>query len=567
MIETLRIENLAVIDSAELEFGPGLNVLTGETGAGKSIVLGALALLAGARASADAVREGADEAAVEAVFRTIAQPEFEAELARRGLEADAHELVVRRTLTRGGRNRVRVAGQLVPASVLSELFSGRIEISSQHESQGLLRPEVHGELLDRSGGLLEGREAVSGGYASLKRLEQDLDRHRAESQERERRRDFLSFQIEEIDEAKLDPDEIEALKGERGRLAHAEQLREEGGAALAGLAGDPTRPEDSNAADLLVGAARRLELLAGLDPSLADLSGRLAFAQTELRDAALELERYVASIEADPARLEGIDERLHRVERLQRKYGGSVAEILSFRDESAAELAGIEDAREREEQLLRQRGELRARLARDAVALTRGRVRAGRGLARIVEASLHELDMPEARFEVAFEPVEGLEDLPCGPHGAERPIFCFSANAGTPPRPLRRVVSGGELSRAFLAIKNALRESDAGMVLVFDEVDAGIGGRAADRVGRKLAELARSHQVLCITHLPQIAAYAGTHFRVEKQSPDNRAQARIIGVEGADRVEEIARMAGGESVGEATRRHARDLLNARAETP
>ncbi len=567
MIETLRIENLAVIDSAELEFGPGLNVLTGETGAGKSIVLGALALLAGARASADAVREGADEAAVEAVFRTIAQPELEAELARRGLEADAHELVVRRTLTRGGRNRVRVAGQLVPASVLSELFSGRIEISSQHESQGLLRPEVHGELLDRSGGLLEGREAVSGGYASLKRLEQDLDRHRAESQERERRRDFLSFQIDEIDEAKLDPGEIEALKGERGRLAHAEQLREEGGAALAGLAGDPTRPEDSNAADLLVGAARRLELLAGLDPSLADLSGRLAFAQTELRDAALELERYVASIEADPARLEGIDERLHRVERLQRKYGGSVAEILSFRDESAAELAGIEDAREREEQLLRQRGELRARLARDAGALTRGRVRAGRGLARIVEASLHELDMPEARFEVAFEPVEGLEDLPCGPHGAERPIFCFSANAGTPPRPLRKVVSGGELSRAFLAIKNALRESDAGMVLVFDEVDAGIGGRAADRVGRKLAELARSHQVLCITHLPQIAAYAGTHFRVEKQSPGDRAQARIIGVEGADRVEEIARMAGGESVGEATRRHARDLLNARAETP
>ncbi len=567
MIETLRIENLAVIDSAELEFGPGLNVLTGETGAGKSIVLGALALLAGARASADAVREGADEAAVEAVFGTIAQPEFEAELARRGLEADAHELVVRRTLTRGGRNRVRVAGQLVPASVLSELFSGRIEISSQHESQGLLRPEVHGELLDRSGGLLEGREAVSGGYASLKRLEQDLDRHRAESQERERRRDFLSFQIEEIDEAKLDPGEIEALKGERGRLAHAEQLREEGGAALAGLAGDPTRPEDSNAADLLVGAARRLELLAGLDPSLADLSGRLAFAQAELRDAALELERYVASIEADPARLEGIDERLHRVERLQRKYGGSVAEILSFRDESAAELVGIEDAREREEQLLRQRGELRARLARDAGALTRGRVRAGRGLARIVEASLHELDMPEARFEVAFEPVEGLEDLPCGPHGAERPIFCFAANAGTPPRPLRRVVSGGELSRAFLAIKNALRESDAGMVLVFDEVDAGIGGRAADRVGRKLAELARSHQVLCITHLPQIAAYAGTHFRVEKQSPGDRAQARIIGVEGADRVEEIARMAGGESVGEATRRHARDLLNARAETP
>ncbi|MEE8509037.1 MAG: DNA repair protein RecN, partial [Myxococcota bacterium] len=188
-------------------------------------------------------------------------------------------------------------------------------------------------------------------------------------------------------------------------------------------------------------------------------------------------------------------------------------------------------------------------------------------LARIVEASLRELSMPEARFEVALEPVEGLGDLPCGPHGAERPIFCFSADAGTPPRPLRRVASGGELSRAFLAIKNALRESDAGMVLVFDEVDAGIGGRAADRVGRKLAELAVCHQVLCITHLPQIAAYASTHFRVEKLSPGDGAQARIIAVEGADRVEEIARMAGGESIGEATRRHARDLLSARAGYP
>ncbi len=567
MIETLRIQNLAVIDSAELEFGPGLNVLTGETGAGKSIVLGALSLLAGARATADAVREGAEEAAVEAVFRTAAQPELEAELARRGLDADAHELVVHRTLTRGGRNRVRVSGQLVPASVLSELFSGRIEISSQHESQGLLRREVQGEMLDRSGGLLEGREVVSGGYTSLRRLEQELDRHRGESQERERRRDFLSFQIAEIDEAKLDPGEIEALRGERGRLAHAEQLREEGGAALAALAGEPTRPEDANATDLLVDAARRLEHLARLDPGLTELAGRLDSAQAELRDAALELERYVAAIEADPGRLERIDETLHRVERLQRKYGGSVAEILRFRDRSAAELAGIDDAGEREAQLLHQRDSLRARLAQDARALTRGRVRAGRRLARIVEASLRELDMPEARFEVALEPVEGLGDLPCGPHGAERPIFCFSADAGTPPRPLRRVASGGELSRAFLAIKNALRESDAGMVLVFDEVDAGIGGRAADRVGRKLAELAVSHQVLCITHLPQIAAYASTHFRVEKLSPGDGAQARIIAVEGADRVEEIARMAGGESIGEATRRHARDLLSARAGTP
>ena len=564
MIETLRIQGVAIVERAEIEFGSGLNVLTGETGAGKSIVLGALALLAGGRASVETVREGDDEAVAEAVFRSDRLPELEAELARRGFAIDGHELVVRRTIARGGRSRAQLCGQLVPVSTLAELFAGRIEVSSQHDSQSLLRAEVHGRLLDRLGGLLERRVAVAEGFAALRASDEELSRLRAAAQERARRQDFLSYQVREIDEAKLEPEEPERLHRERSRLAHAERLREESAAALGRLAGDPLRAEDPNAVDLVAEAVRRLEGLAGIDPALGALAARLASAREELRDAALELERTASTIEADPERLAALEERLHRIEGLGRKYGPSVAEILGFRDEAAAELAAIEGADEREAAILRERETRAASLEADALALSAGRAKAAARLSRAVQASLRELAMPSARFSVALEAAEAPEGLPCGPLGRERPEFRFSANAGETPRPLRKVASGGELSRAFLAIKQAVREADAGMVLVFDEVDAGIGGHVADRVGRSLSELAAHHQIVCITHLPQIAALADRHFRVEKFARKGRTSARISRVEGAERVEEIARMAGGGEVGEATRQHARELLGPRA---
>jgi DNA repair protein RecN (Recombination protein N) len=506
------------------------------------------------------VREGADAGSVEAVFRTEGLVELEAELVARGLEADQHELVVRRTLSRAGRSRAQLAGQLVPVSALGELFSGRIEISSQHDSQRLLRPELHGELLDRSGGLGDLREAVASGFAELRALDRELLELREASRERARRRDFLDFQVREIDAAKLDPAEVEALRTERSRLAHAEQLREEGAAVLGLLAGDPARVQDANAADLLSESARRLEALGRIDAGLAELAGRLVDAQAEVRDAAAELERSLDGIESDPPRLSVVEDRLHEVEGLQRKYGASVEEVLRFRDQAATELSALEGAQEREGEIQRQRESRSAQLAEKAKALSAGRSRAGRKLARVVQGLLRELGMPRARFSVALEPADCPEDAPCGPTGSERPELCFSANTGEPLRPLRRVASGGELSRVFLAIKSALREADAGMVLVFDEVDAAIGGRVADRLGRSLAELAARHQVLCITHLPQIAAFARAHFRVEKRSLRGRTRVRVVRVEGAERIEEIARMAGGESVGEATRRHARELL-------
>ena len=275
---------------------------------------------------------------------------------------------------------------------------------------------------------------------------------------------------------------------------------------------------------------------------------------TELRDAAGELERYLDGAESDPARLAAVEERLHRVEQLQRKYGASVEEVLRAREAAAQELAEAAGADEREAALAKQREATSQRLAEDAAALTAARSQAARRLARAVQASLRELGMPSAQFGVELEPVAHEEDFPCGPSGVEAVEFRFSANAGESPRALRKVASGGELSRLLLALTGATRGAGAGMVLVFDEVDAGVGGRAADRVGRRLAELAGHHQVLCITHLPQVAAFAELHFRVEKRTSAGRTIALLTLVEGAERIEEIARMAGGESVGEGTRR-------------
>jgi len=278
-------------------------------------------------------------------------------------------------------------------------------------------------------------------------------------------------------------------------------------------------------------------------------------------------ERAVAGVESDPERLAEADERLHQVEMLQRKYGASVEDVLAFRDRAASELAEVEGASERVAGLEAERAAVCAALAEDAKKLTRGRRKAARRVAGEVQTCLRQLAMPEARFEVRIDPVEPPAGFPCGPNGAEAPAFAFSANAGEDLRPLRAVASGGELSRVFLALKQALRGAASGMVLVFDEVDAGIGGRVADRVGAVLADLARDHQVLCITHLPQIAAFAQTHFRVAKDVVDGRTRTRVSRVEGPERVEEIARMAGGESVGSATLAHARELLASRAQPP
>jgi DNA repair protein RecN (Recombination protein N) len=563
LIERLGIRGLAIVDQAELEFGPGLNVLTGETGAGKSVVLGALSLLAGGRGAARTVREGSDEAVVEGLFRTAASPELEAELERRGLRCDDHELVVHRTLSREGRSRARVGGELVPVGTLAELLRGRLEISSQHDSQSLLAPDVHGRLLDRYGGALPLREQVGALHRRLRELDAERAALAAAAGERARRQDYLAFALREIDEARLDAREIESLRALRSRLAHVERLRGEGGAALARLQGDPSADETRAAADLVAEAARALGALAPLDAEPGRLGERLGGALAELRDVAAELERWLDALDADPARLAEAEERLHTVERLERKYGGSVAEILAQRERLAAELAGSAGADARQGEMESLRARLVAELAEAARALTQARTAAGERLATEVEAALRELAMPHACFGVALPRAPAPEGLPCGPSGSEAPSFVFSANRGEALRPLREIASGGELSRTFLALKQALREEEAGMVLVFDEVDAALGGEAANQVGRQLAALGARHQVLCITHLPQIAACADVHFRVAKRSRGGRTLVRIERLGPEERVEEIARMAGGRAAGDAAREYARALLRQR----
>jgi DNA repair protein RecN (Recombination protein N) len=446
---------------------------------------------------------------------------------------------------------------------LAKLFEGRIEISSQHSSQALLRPERHALLLDASGGHRAPREAVEQGYAQLRALDAELVELRTAAEERARREDFLRFQVHEIDEVGLAPDELPALESEHRRLANAEQLREDGAAAVSGLSGDEHR-EQSGALDLLARALRGVAGLAGVDADLEPLADRLRAADEELRDLAADLERYVDRLEVDPARLGQLEDRLGAIQLLRRKYGEDAATILAFRDEAERELASLEGADERIGALELEREVGREALHKAARKLSRSRAKAAKQLARAVEGPLRELALPDARFAVGLSEIESPEGLPCGPTGAEAVEFLFTANAGAELRPLQRVASGGELSRVFLALKNALRGADRGMVLIFDEVDAGIGGRVAERVGRCLVELARDHQVLCITHHPQIAALADTHLRVSKRRVGKQTLAVVERVEGEARIEEIARMAGGETVSSETRRHAEALLRAQS---
>ena len=572
MIELLRIENLALVESVELEFGAGLNVLTGETGAGKSIVLSALALLAGGRAPADALRSGAAEGAVEAIFRMDGHQDVARDLADRGLlvteaereSADAPELIVRRTLQPGGRGRARVGGQLVPVSTLAEVFGGQLEISSQHGSQALRHAETHMLALDAYANKTSLREIVAREVARVGELDREIRALRLAEEDRARRLDFLEYQRRELEQEDLDPASIAALEAEHRRLTHAERLAEDLALVSAALSGGDG---ETPAADQAVSTARRaLASARRMDPDLGPLAERLEALESELQDVAVRAADYLAELEIDPARLAQVEERIARLEKLRRKYGQSAVEMGAQRDAIVRELEALTGADARIQSLESERARRVVAANESAAQLSRARAQAAKKLAKAVEAELGDLAMAGARFAVALEPCAPDADSPgleTGPAGRERPQFLFSANAGEALRPIQRVASGGELSRLFLAIKNSLRRADRNMVIVFDEVDAGIGGAVAERVGRVLAELSTEHQVLCITHLPQIAAFADRHFVVRKEQAGGRTRTRVARVEGDARIEELARMAGGERVTDVTRQHARALLEGR----
>ncbi|HZY01961.1 MAG TPA: DNA repair protein RecN [Anaeromyxobacteraceae bacterium] len=571
MLTTLRISGFAVVDQVEVRFGPGLNVLTGETGAGKSILVNALHLALGGRMSAEVLREGADEAVVEALFELPPSHPVLARLTVAGVprpepsDGGTAELLVRRVAPRGGRGRAFVNGSLCTVSMLESALKGLLDISGQHEHVSLLDPATHLDLLDAFAGqapLVAGsasaryREA----FAALSALWREEQALAQDEGERARRADYLAFQLKELEAAEAKPGEDQALEQERKVLLSAARLADAARAAEELVYG-----EEGSAAERVGQAVRTLAEAAQLDPRLSPTVDLLRSAAAEVEEAGRELGRYAGSVGGDPERLAFVEERLALLRSLARKHGGSLTAALERRDAMAAELAALEGSDGRRAdvgKLLAQKGAEAVRLAAE---LTRLRQAAAREFARAVRKELEGLAMERCRLEVAFGPPEGaipVGETPLGPGGAERAEILIAPNPGEPARPLARIASGGELSRVLLAVKRALSVADPVLTQIFDEVDAGIGGAVAEAVGRLLAEVSRESQVLCVTHLPQVAAFADRHYLVEKRVAGGRTSTSVHPLDDdAARRGEVARMLAGQTVTASALEHAAALLS------
>jgi len=556
LIRALRVRNLVTIDALELELGPGLTVVTGETGAGKSLLLGAIALLSGQRVGSELVRAGAREAEVEAIF---ASPELLGRARGLGLAGDGEEeLLVSRSVSREGRGRVSVNGRLATVALLAELMTDALEITSQGEHQRLLRNEAQAELLDAFAGLGPSAQEIAELHRGWRELALAIQARRRDREALAWREDQLRFELAQIDGAKLEPGELDSLGVELRRLGYADRLAQAASRALELLDGE------DGARERLAGARATLRGVSELDPALGPPAEALERARLELEEASFQLERYAASIDADPQRLARVEDRLAELRRLQSRYGATVEDILAHRARAAEELAGLEGGEERTAELERELAARADALDAKSRVLSRARAAAALELERAVAEELSGLELGRARFAVELLPVEpksadGLAP-PCGPAGRERAQFTLAANPGEAGGRLRDAASGGELARLLLALRNALREADAGRVLLFDEIDAGLGGQTARRVGERLRALAGRNQVICITHLPQIAALGDSHHTVVKDVRKSRTETRISALGGEARVDEIARMSGGQLT-DAARAHARELLS------
>jgi DNA repair protein RecN (Recombination protein N) len=544
----LEISNLAVIDHARISFGPGLNVLTGETGAGKSIVIDAVGLLIGGRADAGMIRAGAPGARVEGFFQASGLEL--SSLQEEGLAASGDDvLILSRELAASGRNVCRVNGRAVPLRMLQEVGERLVDVHGQSAHLSLLRVQEHVELLDRWAGLTDLRRAAETLRGRLRRLQRELTDLRGDERELARRADLLRHQIEEIGRARLEAGEEEELRSTQRVQANAEQILELSGGAHGAVAG--SGEEASSVRDLLGAAAGMLGQLERLDPQAGTLAELATAIGLQVEELSAGLRAYRDGVEYDPRRLAEIEDRLGLIFSLKRKYGATVEEILAFAEGAAAELAGLDGREHAIARLEADEAALLRELGAVAGELSAGRRRAARSLEQRVEEELGSLAMG-GRFGVRIgdsDPRSGevaAEPLPLGggdtvPEPVE---FLLSLNPGEPLRPLAKVASGGETSRVMLAIKAALTGADPHPTLVFDEIDSGIGGRVGDVVGRKLWELAAHSQVLAVTHLPQIAAFGDVHLRVDKQLADGRTVTRVAGIGGEDRLDELSDMFG-----------------------
>lgn len=544
MIRFLSVTNLAVIDRLELEFAPGFNVLTGETGAGKSILVGAVGLLVGGRASADLVRTGEDTAAVQAVFE----------------KPDGGEVIVRREVSSQGRSRAFVDGALVTSAALRDAAGSLVDLHGQHEHQVLLDPAAHLDVLDEFAGLTPEREGVAAAFRLWQHVRDERARLAASEQQKASRAEFLSFLLSEIDKVAPRPGEDDELATTRQVLASADRLQR-----LCADAYTALYDGDEAALPALGTVWKKVGELAALDATFTPYLEARDAVKSQLEDLAFFLRSYSQNIDASPARLQEIEDRLALLERLKKKHGPALAQVIAKGADLRRELHDIEHATERAAELDAALADARDAYQRVAGDLSTRRRAAAKEFAKALERALADLAMAKTRCEVRFSSGESSGgEAHWSERGLDEAEFYLSPNLGEDVKPLARIASGGELSRIMLALKTLASTDAPGKTLIFDEVDAGIGGAVADVVGARLRLLGDRFQVLCITHLPQIAAYGATHYRIEKSVKAGRTSTRVARVDGVERENEIARMIGGAEVSAAVLTGAREMIETKA---
>jgi DNA repair protein RecN (Recombination protein N) len=557
MLNLLKIENIALIDRVELEFGDGLNVLTGETGSGKSMIVDSLAALTGARVSSDLIRSGAARASIEAIFSKPASKEFDAIFTEAGIDAEGDEIIVRRELSSSGKNRVFINDRSVTAGLLRSIAPMLVDIHGQGEHDLLYEVSSHLEMLDQYAGAARYRERTADAFAKLAEAEQRLNELESDEAAKLQLLDILHFQVDELKLAAMSPGEDDELQKEKNRLNNAEKLT-----ALSTEVSEFLYDNDDSAVTALDKAALRIDELAAFDERFAPFQEALASARASIEEAARTAGDFRDRIEFSPERLAEIDDRLAEITRLTRKYGGTIASALEHLAESEKRLANIVSAETREAELRKEIAELRTQYVGAAEKLSALRWQKAKGFQNEVERDLNAVALQKARFEVRIESPANEDEMTkrSTAKGFDRVEFYFSANAGEPVKPLSKVASGGEASRLMLILKTAAKNLSKTTATVFDEIDAGIGGRVAEAVGVKLNELGKTRQVLCVTHQPQVASKADTHLVVEKSMSAESTSITVRTLSDAERIEEVARMLAGEKITNAARENAREML-------
>jgi DNA repair protein RecN (Recombination protein N) len=553
MLETLSIKNIAVIDSAEIQFRKGLNVLSGETGAGKSIVLEAISLLLGSRANTELIRSGCDEAVIEGMFDLSEIDWMAPRLEQLGFKPETAELLIKRTVAKSGRHRIHINGEMATLSILQQLCEGLIDLCSQHEHQSLTRSGTQLDLLDRYGSLTEQTRNFAKAFEKVRALKHERDELQNAEAERSRKNDFLKFQIEELRAAALAPGEDESLHAEKQLLQSGEARVQSAEAARQILDSD-----EDGVLNSLRSALQKIRGLSQMDERANAIQEGLERALVEAEEASLAIHRYLGAVDLNPERLEEVQARLSLLADLRRKYGASVNEMLETLERLEGEFASLGQTEERLGELNAEIEKAEDELRKLAKKLSSSRKKVSELLATSVTGELKDLKMGDARFSIELTVKENIEDW--NATGADHIQFVVQTNRGEAARPLGKIASGGELSRLMLAIRRVIADKGGIGVYLFDEIDAGIGGQTAFQVGKKLKSVASYNQVICITHLPQVASFAHHHLVVRKAASGKRTVTEVVALKQSERKEELARMLGGPELTKKSLENAAELL-------